>query len=229
MGYDVSEGHPAPEETPRLIRRWRWLRALWITVLSLIVLFVLAGTTTWVRDALAWPLTVHDELRPSDVIIVLGSGTRKEEPHLPPQAQQRVAEGIKLYNDHWASEIIMSGGLDTDTGQVEATEMLAYAQSLGFDPTVITPEGYSKDTAENAKDSLGIMAANGWKTALVVTSPYHTWRACRIFRKQGGDVRCASAPFSLVPANSFVEHMWDTRSVLREYVAIVYNWAKGEL
>ncbi len=228
MGPDVQPGYQNSEETTRLVRRWRLGR--WLVVIGLLAgLVVLAGATTWIRDALAWPLT-HDEAPvKSDVIIVLGSGTRKTVPHLPPQAQQRVVKGIQLYDQVWAPDIIMSGGLDQKTNEVEATEMLAYAQTLGFPVTKITPEGYSKDTFENAKNSLAIMDQHDWHTALVVTSPYHTWRACRIFRLQHANVRCIAAPFNLVPANSFAEHFWDTRSVIREYGAIIYNWAKGQL
>lgn len=228
MGSDVRPGSETPEETSRLIRRWRWRR--WLVVLAVFAaLIIVAGLTTWVRDALAWPLTLDQTPVKSDVIIVLGSGTRELPPHLPPQAQQRVVKGIELFNNSWAPEIIMSGGLDKKTKEIEATEMLAYAGSLGFPLTKITPEGYSKDTFENAKNSLVIMNQHGWQTALVVTSPYHTRRACRIFRQQGANVRCVAAPFNLVPADSFAEHLWDTRAVLREYGAIVYNWAKGQI
>ncbi len=193
------------------------------------MLFILSGTTTWLRDGLTSPLVVNDPLEKSDVIIVLGAGTRKHGDKIPPQAKQRALAGLDLQRQGWAQTIIMSGGRSRRTGYVESMEMLVYGYVQGGSLDAMVAEAKSKDTFENAKYSLAIMQARGWRTALIVTSPYHTWRACRIFRKQGADVRCVVAPFSLLPQHSVYEHLTDTRSVVREYGAIVYNWMKGQL
>ncbi len=200
-----------------------------ITLLAVFVLLVvISGTTTWVRDVLQRPLVESDALRAADVVIVLGSGTTKTGDHVPAQAKQRVMEGMKLVNEGLAPRIIVSGGRDTGTKLVEASTMSAFAVAQGFMHDIIE-EGQSRDTFENAKGSLAIMEEQGWTTAIVVTSPYHTWRACKIFRAQKADVRCIPAPYSLWPANGFMDRLKDTKSVVREYGAIVYNWLKGEL
>ena len=203
---------------------------VWIgIIIGLIVLFVVSGTTTLVRDALMPPLIHNEQPRPADVIIVLGSGTHTGGDHLGPQAKQRVLEGLALAKKNFASTIIMSGGRDRNTNLVESDEMVAYALRQGHSAATIIAEEHSRDTYENAKFSLMIMRDQGWKTVLVVTSPYHTWRACRIFHAQQADVHCVAAPFSLYPPRTFAERLMDTKSVVREYGAVVYNWLKGEL
>lgn len=208
-------------------RRWRIVG--WVVGGVLVTVFVLSATTTWVRDALMWPLVVDEPLRPSDVIVVLGAGTRPDGVHLPPQALQRTLRGIALHQQGVAPRVIFSGGRDRRTGYVESNEMLAYAASQGFPSADGVTEGSSHDTWGNATFTLEIMRQQGWRTAAVVTSPYHTWRACRMFRRQGADVRCHPAPFSLLPQTSVYERLMDTRGVIREYGAIVLAWMQGRL
>lgn len=206
------------------------LKKLWLLLAAILFgLVIMSGTTTWVRDVLEKPLVLNETIRPADVIIVLGSGTTKKGDHLPAQGRARVLGGIISFRRHLAPRLLMAGGLDKNTKLVEADAMAAYAVAQGQPSTTIEEDRQSRDTWENAKNSLAIMKQHQWQTAIVVTSPYHTWRACRMFRKLGGDIRCLAAPFSLVPANSFVDHLRDTRSVVREYGAIVYNWLKGQL
>jgi uncharacterized SAM-binding protein YcdF (DUF218 family) len=229
MGYEVPTGLENIESTPRLIRRWRWRRVFWGLVVVGIVAVILSGTTTWIRDGLMGPLVLPDTPTKADVIIVLGAGLRPGNDPVPPQAKQRTLEGIQLWNEHFADHVILSGGFNTRTKKVESIEMAAFAEANGLPSGAIVTEERSRDTYENAKYSLEIMATQGWKTALVVTTPYHTYRACRLFGKQGASVHCIAAPFSLYPVNSFYERLMDTRSVVREYGAIVYNLLKGNL
>lgn len=181
------------------------------------------------RDALQAPLVLNEPVKPADVIIVLGSGTSKKGDHMTTQGRQRVAAGVLAINRGLAPRVIMAGGLNRKTNFIEADVMAEYAVSRGMSDADIVPEVQSRDTWENAKNSLVIMRDNGWKSAIVITSPYHTWRACRMFRKQGASVKCMVAPYALVPADSFFNHLMDTRSVIREYGAIVYNWLKDQL
>ncbi len=228
MGQPVQPGPQTSEETARLIRRWHWRRWLIALVIGG-VLLVAAGTTHWLRDGLERPLIVNDPLQRVDVIIVLGAGTRKHGDRLPPQAKQRTIEGIKLQQAGLAPRIIISGGRSWNTGFVEADEMVDFAMTQGLPTAGIIKERQSRNTYENAKFSLALMKQFNWQTAIVVTSPYHTWRSCRIFRAQHANVLCTPAPFSLFVVNSWYEHFTDMRSVIREYGAILYDWAKGEL
>jgi uncharacterized SAM-binding protein YcdF (DUF218 family) len=185
--------------------------------------------TTWPRDLLQLPLVVNQTPTQADTIIVLGSGTGHRPPYIPVQARQRVRRGIELALENYAPVIIMSGGLSQKTGFIEAEKMAAFAVADGFDPTRIVMENNSTSTWTNAEFSLAIMQARGWDSAIIVTSPYHTWRACRMFHKQGANVTCLSAPYSLYPTHSIYDRLMDNRSVIREYGAIILAWLKGQL
>lgn len=228
MGYDLPEGSPIIEETPRLIRRWRWRRALWIGALTLVVgLGSVVSATNWLSETLAKPLTLHETPVSSDVIIILGAGTKKSGDHLPTQAKERVQVGLQLYHEAIASRLLMSGGLSKTTGSIEADLMKTYALTQGADTDVVLEETQSTSTRENAEFSLAFMEQSSWQNATVVTSSYHTYRACAVFRKLQGNVRCIAAPLTTIPTDSFSERWSDFRSVVREYGAIVYYKLKG--
>lgn len=208
-------------------RRWKWSAGVVVGVDVLVMLFVF---TTWPRDILGAALTLHEDPVKSDVIIVLGGGTRKKDPNnLPPQAEQRVAKGVELYEAGFAPRLIEAGGVSPTTGLVEADLMSQLGLTRGVPAEVIFAERASRDTWENATNTLAIMAEQGWTNALVVTSPYHTKRACHFFRKQGGNVRCIAADYSLVPATDIYNRLMDNRSVLREYGAWIYAWFQGRV
>ena len=194
-----------------------------------IIVLILAATTEWPTNLLMAPLTQNEPLVKSDVIIVLGAGSRSTTPHLPPQAFARVQEGVSLLQDGWAPTMIVSGGYNIHTGLTEAPLMKAVAVTDGAPANIVIPEPQSKDTWENATDSLAIMKAGGWTSALVVTSPYHTWRACHIFRKQHANVHCIAAPLRTAASHTVYERLMDFRSVVREYGAIVYFFMKHDI
>ena len=155
------------------------------------------------------------------------SGVRKKEPQLPVQPQLRVAAGVSLWQTQWAPLLIVSGGENKKTKLVEADFMAAYAYQLGLPTGAVIEENRSRDTRENAVNSLSIMNRQSWTTALVVTSNYHTWRACKIFRKLQANVRCLAAPIRRAGSQTLGDRLTDFRSVVREYGAIVYSWWRG--
>ncbi len=185
--------------------------------------------TTWPAEFLALPLTIYESPQKADVVIVLGAGARKHGEPLPPQAKERVIRAVGLMQQGYAPAIIVAGGLNIHSGFVEAKLMAPYAVSRGVDAAQIIQEDQSKNTWENAVNSLAIMQRNGWQSALVVTSSYHTLRACTIFRKLRADVRCLATPLSTIPTNTVYERLTDFRSVAREYGALVLNLVQGRL
>jgi uncharacterized SAM-binding protein YcdF (DUF218 family) len=186
------------------------------------LVLILGATSEGFTNLLMIPVTENQSLRKSDVIIVLGAGSRTTAPHLPPQADARVTTGVELMRDGWAPRMIVSGGYNQHTGLTEAPLMAEIAYSKGATEKQVIQEPTSKNTWENATNSLEIVRKNAWKTVLVVSSPYHTWRACMIFKKQQADVHCIAAPLRTERSHSIYERLMDTRSVVREYGAIVY-------
>ena len=105
-----------------------------------------------------WDFLVVDEVpQRSDVIIVL-SGDKG-----------RVEYGIELYKQGYADFILLSGG-------VEAKSMERTALSEGVAEDHILLDSKSGTTYENACNSTDIMQSHNLRSAIIVTSAYHTRR-----------------------------------------------------
>ena len=80
--------------------------------------------------------------------------------------------------------------------QVEAEAMRSMLLTLGVPPAAIRLEGVSRNTAENAQQSLGLIRAAGAKRVLLVTSAMHMPRALRTFEAALGGSGVAVLPAS---------------------------------
>jgi uncharacterized SAM-binding protein YcdF (DUF218 family) len=116
-----------------------------------------------------------------DVLIVLGNSTDADGNPTPIE-QARVAEAVHEYEQGAAPRMIFTGGAVANQF-VEAQVMARAAEARGIPATAIIEETRSRNTIENACDSLRIMRSHGWSSAEVVTSTYHLPRAAIIFSR----------------------------------------------
>lgn len=200
-------------------------------VLKILLVFLISGWLilllalfTSLDKIIVKPLIVDEPAQKEDVIIVLGSGVDKDLVALNLQAQERVSRGFNLFKEGYAPYLIVSGGLVKKTNYTEADKLSEYAQKEGLAQDKILKESKSRNTYENAIFSQEIMKEKNWQSALVVTSDYHTKRACQIFRKLKMSVKCLAAP---VAQDNVYERYEYFRSIVREYGATVYYWLKG--
>lgn len=200
---------------------WWTIGGIMFAAIANIILF------TWPSEFLQLPLISRDRAEQADVIIVLGAGARKHGESLPPQGKERVMLGLDLVEQGYASTVIMSGGLSKQSGHVESDLMKKYAVSLRASADSVITENRSTSTWENALYVQEIMQRNNWDDALVVTSPYHTFRSCAIFRKLHMSVTCLPASLKLIPTDTLYERLTDFRTVVREYGAIIYYFFRG--
>ncbi|MFA5069746.1 MAG: YdcF family protein [Patescibacteria group bacterium] len=203
----------------------KWQKFLYFFGSFLIILFLAIEITPF-NDLLAQPLVKKDGRQKSDVIIVLGGGIKKDGT-LNKQTQERVKMGVVLSQEEYAPYLLLAGGQAKNRLWTESDIMTGYALSIGADPLKILKESASKNTYENAVNSLAIMANRGDKNALVVTSPYHTKRACAIFEKLTAEIYCQPVNKSLL----FRQGPWDKiiyfKQMIREYGAIILFKIKG--
>jgi len=200
-----------------------------------ILLYVLFGITlltalfafTGITNLLVKPLEINESPVKSDVIIVLGGGVVKDTKSLPWSVQERARKGIELYKNNYSKNMILAGGLVEGASYTESEIMRAYVEILGVAPGDIFEEKASTSTYENAKFSKVIMEKNNWHTALLVTSDYHTERACNVFKKLDINVICLSAPPDAGFENNAFRNLIDAKSIFREYLATVYYLVKG--
>jgi uncharacterized SAM-binding protein YcdF (DUF218 family) len=117
--------------------------------------------------------------------------------------------------------------------------MRRLAIKAGVPENAIVLEDQSRSTEENLANAHAIMRARGWRTALIVTAPYHLLRAeiiaqdlgMRVSSSASRDAETFSAPALRLWYNTreslAIEWYYATR-VLGE-PAWLYAWLKGKI
>lgn len=193
-----------------------------VLALFLVYLIIFTPLNAW----LTLPLTADEPVRQADGIIVLGGGLRRDG-MLGQIGRERVLQGAMLWADEYAPTILMSGGLVQGTTYYEAEEMAAFAAGLGVPYEQVYIEKQSTSTEENARLSKPLIIHAGWESALLVTSAYHTRRACQVFRKQRIPVTCIAADRDIIPRVSPLDRLSEFKNIIREYGATLYYTYKG--
>ncbi|MFH1826370.1 MAG: YdcF family protein [bacterium] len=165
-------------------------------------------------------LIVDDQLKPADIIVVL-SGMGNGE---------RTRQAVELYKKGFAPKLLMSGG-PIYLQVTYASLMRQRARYLGVPDQDILLEQESESTMENAIFSLPQILELKAKSVIVVTSPYHTRRAKRTFRKAlagtGIDVLVSSVKDSMYKPEKWWLIHEDTQAVAHEYLSMVFYFFKG--
>ena len=165
----------------------------WILALILFAIIVAVGPATCYL--VMTPLVVRDQIDRADAIVVLNGNT-----------EERVRHGVEVYSEGRAAVLIMSGG-NMIRGVPESHLMKDVAVRLGVPPAAILTEEKSNTTITNARYSAELIRQQGYHSIILVTSPYHSRRATRMFRDTlGPDVSVYSQPVTNSSVN--LEHWW---------------------
>ena len=166
-------------------------------------------------------LYYKDELKPADVIVIL-SGEETE----------RLEYGVKLFKEGWArkDKIILTGG-PVAWKHTYASLMQEHALYLGVSKKAILLEEKSTSTEENALFTKEILKRYGYSSLIIVTSPYHSKRAFKIFKKiMGGEIKIISAPSeeSWFRFDDWWKRKKDRKAVLSEFSKFFQFWIFGD-
>lgn len=141
--------------------------------------------------------TANTDRQTFDAIIVLGTPADGDG-NPTPQMLDRVGEAVREYDRGVAPRLILSGSA-AHNRYVEADVMARVAQSQGVPRPMIFEDPQAMDTIQNACYSERIMKSHGWKSAEVVTSPFHAQRASMIFSHLPIEWRMHAAPDNVTP------------------------------
>ena len=122
--------------------------------------------------------THNSNLTHFDTIIVLGTPAKLDGTPSPEQ-RERTLEGVRQFKAGVAPHLIFTGAA-AHNGFVEAHVMATLAEAQGVPPNAIIEEGQAQNTVQNIFFSQRIMAAHGWTSAEVVSSPSHLPRTALI-------------------------------------------------
>lgn len=172
----------------------------------------------WATVVVALAVMIHttgqqDEARESDVIVVLGSGLRRDG-SAGDALRRRSVWAADLYGRGIAPHIICTGGVGAGQARSEAEACAEILRERGVPPDAIHTETNSRSTEENAIYAGAIIAANGWETVTLVTDSFHMLRAAWIFDNYDIEHYRSPAPRAWIRGN-FYERLF-----VREIVAL---------
>ncbi|OPX84738.1 MAG: hypothetical protein A4E53_03795 [Pelotomaculum sp. PtaB.Bin104] len=176
--------------------------------LFVLMIFVILTHPPW--PLLAKLLVVDDRPEAVDVLITLGGDSERE------------LYAAELYRLGLASKIIMSGYRSA------AGKMATRAIQAGVQEQDIFIEGKSESTYDNAVNSKKIIIEQNFKSAIVVSSPYHMRRSRlvfeRVFRNTGVKLLYSSTKDSGFNVDGQCKSEVDRHIVQREYIKLAYYW-----
>lgn len=160
----------------------RIARKLLYALLALGALALLAlGLLAWQIDRLGQ----QDEAQPADVIVVLGA---RVEPGGRPGSDltSRTYHAVDLWQAGYAPYLICTGGFKDDPFSAAAA-CRRFAIELGVPADLVMMAGGGLNTRGDAEATAAVMAAHGWRSAILVSHPLHLYRARWLFRRAGVD------------------------------------------
>lgn len=190
-------------------------RCLKVLIAFVIVLGILYAGHGFILEKAGWFIYYKDELQPADVIVILAG-----------DETERVEYGAKLFKEGWArkDKVILAGG-PLVWKYTWASLMKEHAIYLGIPKNAILLEDKSRTTEEDARFTKEILKKYGYKSCILVTSPYHTRRAAKIFKKTMGDeIKIISAPSdeSWFKFDEWWKRKRDRAKVLDEYSKFIW-------
>jgi len=185
-------------------------RIVWLT--AVILFLFLARKPLFM--AVGSFLIVQDELKQVDVIIVLGGD------------DERVKEAVYLYKEGISKNMIMTGG-SSDAKVSKAEVMKRQAMRLGIPEERIILEPKSRHTYEHPIFVKPILRAQGFKSAIVLSSPYHMRRSAMLFDRAFKDSGIKLIYYPVQESWFKVDQWWTSaisrKTVCQEYMKLVVN------
>lgn len=153
-----------------------------------------------------------DRAQHSAAIVVLGAGVRAD--GRPGKGlRRRVRHAVELYEKGYAPQILMTGGIGKHPpAEAEVAAELAIAN--GVPRSAILLESRSTSTWENAVFTAEICKEKGWENVLIVSDPFHLWRAERNFAKCGLPTSSSPAARETWQQQPLARAFWTVRETL---------------
>ena len=228
--------------SPAARRPWRAVSLSLLWGLASVGGVVLLISQTPLVNWAARPLIIYAPVEKADAIVVLGGGVRFDG-ELGDATQQRLVYALRLFRKGYAPVVILTGGNPEIPELSESEQMERVARELGFSPGNFIVETKATRTSEQAVAVAQIVRERQMKSVILVTSPIHSYRALRAFRKAGvqvipgtTDLLLKSKPprpvpwwkrwFTITP-EGVLGQLSLTGVVLYEYVALALYWWNG--
>ncbi len=173
--------------------RARW----WVWLLRVIAILALAGMMISLVTMLQiWVVGRSDDQRRSDVLIVLGASQFNGRPSAVFAA--RLDHALALYRAGVAPRIVTVGGSQVGDVYTEAQAAANYLASRGVPATAVVVVAEGRDTLGSLQAAAKVVVVNHWRSAVIVTDPWHSLRSRTIARDL--DIDAVTSPVTTGPA-----------------------------
>jgi uncharacterized SAM-binding protein YcdF (DUF218 family) len=192
----------------------------------IVALFTLALFVTDLFFLLIAPLEVSSALTKADALVVFGGGLSPDG-SLGRSTEERVRYTSSLYQQGLAEHVILSGGYRVSPNFEETGGMAELLVSLKVPRARILLDRRARNTFENASRVYEVCRREGFKTVILVTSPYHMQRALGCLSKYPLQVLAAPVPDSEVYRSDLDSRLRAFDLVIHEYGGLLTYWWKG--
>ena len=135
-----------------------------------------------------------DQARPADTIVVFGAAEYSGKPS--PVFRARLDHGYDLFQQRLAPILITTGGSGGDPRFSEGGVGREYLIARGVPANDVIAETQSGNTDTSVERVAVIMRANGMKSCVAVSDPYHLYRIKRMLEEEGVSVYTSPRPLS---------------------------------
>lgn len=193
---------------------------------ALAVLVILAVLThqSWLT-AIGDGLVTRDEPGPADVIVVLAGNSPFRARHAEALYARGLASNVIISN-----EPLSSHGVETTWLELRQRGLVSLAIP---DAAIVPIPEISDSTYQEGLRSREIMLARGWRSAILVTDPFHMRRALLTFRQAFEPAGLAVVASPAEGSKYGVDNWWTDRNaamrVAQEYLKLGYYLATGRV
>jgi len=180
-----------------------------VALVVLGVLVVVGGTA-----ARVWAVARQDDRARSDVIAVLGASQFDGRPSAV--FQSRLDHAKTLFDAGVAPRVVTLGGSAPGDRFTEAGAGKTYLEDHGVGSVVAV--GLGRDTLQSLRALDATMVQQGWRTAVLVTDPWHSLRSRRMATDLG--IAAVTSPTRRGP--SVRTRGTELRYIARETAAYLY-------
>ena len=160
-----------------MVRVGRIIRRL-VTSMLLAVLVLWGG---WMAAVLVW--STLDQAQLAESIVVLGAA--QYDGHPSPVLRARLDHAVELWNRHLAQVVILTGGTGPGDTTSEAAVSRVYVRKQGVPDGAILLESEGRTTRESMQAVARLLSNRGFKTAILVSDPFHMLRLWILSRRFG--------------------------------------------
>ncbi|HEY2173801.1 MAG TPA: YdcF family protein [Mycobacteriales bacterium] len=163
-----------------------------------------------------WQVARADERPHSDAIVVLGASQFDGRPS--EVFAFRLQHALTLYKEGVAPRVVTVGGKQPGDRFTEAGAGAQWLQDRGVPASAVVAVGKGNDTLQSLEAARVVFAKNGWKSAVLVTDPWHELRSQTMATDQG--IEASTSPTHEGPAVR--TRGTELRYIVRETAAYLY-------